>query len=188
MMLARNRNGSRRARRGLTMVELVMAMTILAIALAGYARTVAMASVASSTAREAALASEAARRMIETLRAQDFAQVFTQYNATAADDILGITSPGANFAVTGLDARTNDADGMPGEILFPTIAVGAALQLREDLVDAKLGMPSDLSGDGAVDVANHAGDYENLPVLVRVRWRGVGGPGQVEFQTVLGDF
>ncbi len=182
------RRNHKRAQRGLTLIELVMAMTILAVALLGYAKTVAMASVAASTSREATLASESGRRMIETLRAADFDEVFVRYNSTVADDPGGIVSPGANFAVTGLDARANDADGMPGEILFPTINVGGALQLREDVVDVKLGMPSDLDGDGAVDAANHAANYENLPVLIRVRWRGVGGPGQIEFQTVLGTF
>jgi prepilin-type N-terminal cleavage/methylation domain-containing protein len=175
--------------RGLTLIELVMAMTVLAIALAGYAKTVAMSSIATTTSREATLATQAGRQMIETLRATQFDEIFSRYNTTPGDDPALGASPGANFAVTGLDARVNDVDGMPGEILFPTITAGGVLQLREDLVDTKLGMPSDLSGNGIVDAnVNHAADYQNLPVLVRVRWRGVGGPGQVEFTTVLGDF
>ncbi|HUR29492.1 MAG TPA: hypothetical protein VM509_14985 [Planctomycetota bacterium] len=172
----------------MTLIELVMAMTVLAVALVGYAKTVAMASIASSTSRESTLATEAGRQMLETLRSTTFSEIFSRYNSSLADNPpLGV-SPGANFAVTGLDARKNDADGMPGEILFPTITVGGALQLREDLVSTKLGMPSDLNGDGVVDAVNHAANYQNLPVIVRVRWRGVGGPGQVEFQTVLGNF
>jgi hypothetical protein len=163
-------------------------MTVLCIALVGYARTVAMASVAASTSREAMLANEAGRQMLETLRAQPFNQVFARYNSTVADDPGGVVSPGANFAVTGLEAQKNDADGMPGEIAFPTLTVGGGLQLREDIVDAKLGMPSDLSGDGLIDAVDHAANYQNLPVIIRVRWRGVGGPGKVEFQTVLANF
>src|SRR5690349_1800817 len=114
--------------RGLTLIELVMAMTVLAIGLAGYAKTVAMASIAASSSREATLATEAGRQMIETLRATTYAQIFARYNSSTLDDIGGITNPGANFAVAGLDARANDVDGMPGEIEFPTTLVGTALQ------------------------------------------------------------
>jgi prepilin-type N-terminal cleavage/methylation domain-containing protein len=193
MIVGRNARFLRSKDRGLTLMELVMAMTVLAIAIAGYAKTVAMSSIASTTSREATLAAEAGRQMIERMcatvtdPAMGFDEIYVRYNSTAADDPAGV-SPGSNFAVAGLDARANDLDGMPGEILFPTMTVGGVLQLREDLVDAKLGMPSDLNGDGVVDALNHAADYQNLPVLVRVRWRGVGGPGQVEFQTVLGDY
>jgi prepilin-type N-terminal cleavage/methylation domain-containing protein len=183
-----DRRRPRLARRGLTLIELMMAMTVLAIALVGYARTVAMASVASSTAHEANLANEAARKMIETLRSQPFAQVFCLYNAYAGDDPGPGAAPGANFAVAGLEARKNDADGMPGEILFPTLTVGGVPQVRENVVNSKLGTPCDLTGDGVIDALNHSANYQELPVLVRVRWRGVGGPGQVEFQTVLGGY
>ncbi|MEO6710260.1 MAG: prepilin-type N-terminal cleavage/methylation domain-containing protein [Planctomycetota bacterium] len=187
MKVGEHRRGPNGSCGGLTLIELAMAMTLLAIALVGYAKTVANASVATSTSRELVLASEAGRRMIETLRSEDFATVYARYNSSVADDPGGVVSPGANFAITGLDALPIDVDGRPGEIIFPTTMIGGAPQLREDRVDAKLGMPSDLNGDGVVDGANHAANYQNLPVLIRVRWRGVGGPGAVEFQTVLGD-
>jgi prepilin-type N-terminal cleavage/methylation domain-containing protein len=188
MIVGRTARFLRSKHRGLTLIELVMAMTVLAIALAGYAKTVAMSSIASTTSREATLATEAGRQMIETLRSTTFEEIYSRYNSTLADNPGAGASPGANFAVVGLDARANDLDGMPGEILFPTQTVAGVLQLREDLVDTQLGMPAVLNGDGAVDAVDHAANYQNLPVIVRVRWRGVGGPGQVQFQTVLGDY
>jgi type II secretory pathway pseudopilin PulG len=172
----------------MTLLEIVVAMSVLAVALVSYARAVALASVASSTSREATLAGEAGRRMIETLRATNFAQVYSLYNDMAADDPGPGPAPGAHFAVAGLKARTGDVDGFPGEISFPTSGLPGALFLRENIADAKLGMPSDLNGDGLIDAADHAANYQVLPVLVRVRWAGVGGPGQIEFQTVLGSF
>jgi prepilin-type N-terminal cleavage/methylation domain-containing protein len=175
------------ARRGLTLIEIVFALTLLSVALVGYARTIAGASVSSSTSREATRAANAAKRVIGELRSQAFNQVFRLYNSTTADDPFGVVAPGGNFAVAGLDARKGDADGMPGEILFPTQIVGGVLQLREDLPQLKLGMPSDLNG-GGIDALDHSGNYKKLPVLVRVRWQGVSGPGLVEFTTVLGDF
>ncbi len=179
---------STRARRGLTLLELVVAMSILAVALVAYARTVAGATVATRGSREATLASVAGRRMLETLRAGDFDQTYRLYNNMSGDDPGPGPAPGANFAVAGLDARAGDTDGLPGEIIFPTVGPAGALELREDVVNGKLGMPSDLNGDRVVDPADHAADYEKLPVLVRVRWRGVNGPGQIEFQTTLGGF
>ncbi|HTF88390.1 MAG TPA: prepilin-type N-terminal cleavage/methylation domain-containing protein [Planctomycetota bacterium] len=190
MIVGKNRRGPKRSSRGLTLVELAMAMTLLAIALVGYAKTVANASVATSTSREVVLASEAGRRMIETLRSEDFATIFARYNSSVADDPGGVVSPGANFAITGLDAIPIDVDGRPGEIIFPVTLVGGAPQLLENVVDTKLGMPSDLNGDGIIDGIDRATTaplYQNLPVIIRVRWRGIGGPGVVEFQTVLGD-
>jgi prepilin-type N-terminal cleavage/methylation domain-containing protein len=181
----RNQGRRRQHQSGLTLLELVVTMVVLTIGLAGYARTVAMAMMSVRSSHEATLASEAARQIVETLRAQTFKDAFRLYNSSAADDPGPGPAPGNNFAVLGLEPRKGDLDGLPGEILFPTQSVAGVLQLREDLDNAKLGMPRDLNGDLLIDAADHAGNYEELPVLVRVRWRGVGGPGSVEFQTTL---
>lgn len=183
--------GSRRrrtARSGLTLLELCIAMAVLAVALVGYAKTVARTTTASRTSREAALANEAARVTMESMRAQAFANIFAMYNTTALDDPAGVASPGANFAVAGLEPRVGDADGMPGEIVFPVTTVAGQPQLRENLVNAEFGMPADLTGEGTIDAVNHAANYKMLPVIVRVRWRGQGGPGMVEYQTILGGY
>jgi hypothetical protein len=166
----------------------MIAMVVMTVGLSGFASTVAMAMLAVRSSREVNLATEAARRMVETLRAQTFDQAFRLYNSTTGDDPGPGPAPGNNFAVAGLDARPGDIDGMPGEIIFPSLDVGGALELREDLNNPKLGMPRDLNGDDVVDAADHAGNYESLPVLVRIRWRGVRGPGSVEFQTTLGAY
>lgn len=163
-------------------------MSILAVGLLGYAKAVGRATLAARTSREAALANEAARLTVESMRAQALANVFAMYNTTAVDDPGGMVSPGANFAVTGLTARPGDIDGMAGEILFPITMVGGLPELRETLVDADFGMPADLTGEGTIDAANHAANYKMLPVIVRVQWTGVGGPGAIEFQTILGGF
>jgi hypothetical protein len=60
--------------------------------------------------------------------------------------------------------------------------------LREDVNLPELGMPRDLNGDGAVDAGNHSTDYRLLPVIVRVRWQGAGGPSQFELKTMLANF
>src|SRR5687768_13068532 len=178
----------RRDQRGLTLLELIFAMVVLTVGLAAYARTVVLAMMAVSSSREVTLATEAGRQMVETLRAQTFDQVFRLYNSNAGDDPGPGAAPGNSFLVAGLEARKGDLDGMPGEIVFPALVVPGGLQLREDLDNRKLGMPHDLNGDAVIDAADHAANYQVLPVLVRVRWRGMRGPGSVEFQTVLAAF
>ena len=83
--------------------------------------------------------------------------------------------------------QVGDADGLAGQVIFPT-RVGFPGALREDVVDAKLGMPRDLDGDGVIDTANHAGNYRLLPVIVRVRWRGATGNASAELRTMLGNY
>ncbi len=97
--------------------------------------------------------------MTEQIHAMDATTVFTTF----------IGAP--NFDVTGLGAVADDADGLVGEILFPSVGG----ELREDVVDASLGMPRDLNGDGAIDALNHADDYIILPITIRIRWMGVSG-------------
>ena len=163
-------------------------MSVLAVGLLGYAKAVGRTTLAARTSREVTLANEAARRVVEGMRAQAFANVFAMYNTTNLDNPGGIISPGPSFPVTGLRPRIGDVDGMAGEIVFPVTMVGGAPELRENLVDADFGMPADLTGEGTIDAANHAANYKMLPVLVRVRWRGVGGPGEIEYQTILGGY
>lgn len=182
------RSGARRRRgqRGLTLVEMLVAMTALMMTMAGYTLVVVGSTRATDAEREVTLATQSARSTIETMKATAFEQVFATYNANPVDDPGGAgTAPGASFAVPGLEPVAGDADGLPGEIVFPLGAGGAGL--REDVVDARLGMPRDLNGDGAVDAADHAGDYTLLPVLVRVRWQGTSGPSNVEFETMMVD-
>lgn len=186
--VVRGRAGGRRGTRGLSLLELCVAMSLLAVALVGYAKTVARASTATRTSREGALANEAVRTVIESMRAESLANVFRMYNDYAPDDLGGVVNPGADFAVVGLEPRVGDADGMAGEIVFPATLVGGVPELHEDLVSTDFDMPADLTGEGTIDGLDHGADYKMLPVIVRVRWRGVGGPTQVEFKTILGGY
>ena len=179
----------RAATRGLTLLELAFSITLILMGLSALARVTIGLARAGNMARESELAAQAARAMLERIQAEAFPQAFRSYNATGADDPGGAnTAPGANFAVAGLRAIPGDADGRPGEVLFPSPA-GQPAQLREDVVDPRFGMPQDLDGNGAVDGANHATDYKLLPVRVRVRWQaGDGSTGVVELATVLANY
>lgn len=168
---------------GFTLIETAISLTVMVSALLAFGQAIVSSMRAAAASRESTLASEAARQLLQDLVAADFEDVYALFNEDPADDPDGVgTAPGANRAIEGLDPDPADADGMAGEVVFP-VAGGV---LREDVVDAALGMPSDLNDDGIIDGLDRSGDYQLLPVLVRVRWRGSAGISKVEFRTLLG--
>lgn len=177
--------GSARSRRGFSLLELMMAISVMTVGLLGFTQALISALRAQALAREQSAATDAARRQIELLRASNFATVFQRFNDSGVDDPAGVTSPGASFAVSGLNARADDVDGMPGEIRFPVDPTQPE-SLREDIADSRLGTPLDLDLDGTVDSADHGANYQILPVVVVVRWRSAAGGGQVQLETILG--
>ena len=182
----RRRAPRRGTRSGFTLVDVVVATFVLVIAIGGLSSAVISTMQLQRANEESAAAYAALREMTESVQATDFGDIFATFNADPGDDPDGAGSaPGENFAVFGLDARPGDADGLVGQIVFPTVPAGGADELREDVVDAAIGMPRDLNGDGAVDGNDHAGDYTLLPVTFRLQWRGSNGDRQLEASVLL---
>ena len=173
------------SRCGFTLLELMIVMSVLLVAFLAMSQALVTSMRLTGVNRESALATDGIRERMEVLEGvEEFSEVFALYNANPNDDPgLPGSAPGSGFAVAGLMPTEGDADGLVGEILFPTIG----LELREDLEDAGLGMPRDLSGDNFVDRANHAGDYRLLPVLLRLRWNQGGLERSMEVRTLLAD-
>jgi type II secretory pathway pseudopilin PulG len=172
----------------MTLVEIMIAVTLLLFGLMGFTHAILRAVASNEVTRESAIAGEAARQMLETLQAAPFEQVFRLYNAEPGDDPGGAgTAPGPGFDVPGLEPLAGDADGLVGEVIFPS-PLGTPTQLREDTVNAALSMPRDLDGNGLIDGLDHSSDYRILPVLVRLEWQGTSGVTRVEFRTMLGDY
>ena len=175
---------SRRRRRaqGFTIVELVVAMTIMTVALGAMTTTLATVSRLGQVNSETARALDAARGLIESVRAAPFDEAFARYNADPADDPGGAgTAPGCNFAVQWLNAQVGDADGMAGLISFPMVGN----ELREDVADASMSMPRDLDGDGLTDALDKSGSYVVLPVHVQVSWQGRTGNRTLDLYTSI---
>jgi len=147
-------------------------MSVLVVALLAFMQSINASMKLTETNREAALALDGVREAIETLQGvEEFSAVFGLYGGAGG------------FAIEGLSPADGDADGLVGEIVFPTVGG----ELREHLEDEKLGMPRDLNGDGDIDFENHSDDYRLLPVLVRARWKGSGGERFMEISTLLAD-
>ena len=155
------------------MVDLVLALTILVVAVGGLASTIVSTARLARTNEETADAYAALRQVAEEMQAVQFDQIFTAYTNVP------------DFAAGALAVQEGDADGFVGSVSFPTQTVGGVLQLREDVIDADLGMPRDLNGDGAIDDQDHSGDYAILPVSLQVQWEGANGPRTLELSILL---
>lgn len=183
---SRQTRPQRRSRSAFTLVEVIVAVLIMVVAIAGISSSMLSSMALNRVNDETALAHEAARAELERLSGVPFDQIWATYNADPSDDGgLPLPVPGSGFAVAGLDPRTGDADGLCGRIEFPSMDVGAGQELREDVVDPQLGMPRDLDGDGVWPEASAIVDYAVLPVRVLVEWRGVSGDRQIRLETML---
>jgi prepilin-type N-terminal cleavage/methylation domain-containing protein len=173
---------------GFTMLELMLVVSVLAIAFVALSRSLVGSMAMSGVNRESALATDGVRQMIEVLQGvEEFDQVWRLYNADPGDDPGPGPAPGNAFDVPGLRAVAGDADGRVGEIVFPDADTGAGLGLFEDLDLPDLGRPRDLDADGDVDGVDCSATYRLLPVLVRLRWQGPNGERTAEVSTILAD-
>jgi len=159
-------------RAGFSLLELLFSFSAFGIVMAALTGVEFATHSMSRSTREVALATSAVESVVESLRAEDFANVFARWQA-----------PNNAFDVAGLDPAPDDADGFVGEIVFP----GDGVQLLEDVDVPKLGMPRDLNLDGGNDAVDHSGDYRILPFMVRVRWRGAAGVQVVEVVGTLSE-
>jgi prepilin-type N-terminal cleavage/methylation domain-containing protein len=173
----------RGGRAGLSLVEVMVAMTIMTVAFGMFTSTRISSSRLRTINRDTARATDAAREALETMRNREFRNVYALFNDDPSDDPAGEgTAPGARFTVAGLVGVGGDA--LVGEIAFPVVDGG----LREISELAELGMPRDLDGDSVINDEDRAGDYVILPVRIRVEWKGAFGPRHVTLHTMLTEF
>jgi prepilin-type N-terminal cleavage/methylation domain-containing protein len=171
-------------RGGFSLVEVAVTVAVLVVGAGMLAQTIVALGKVNDTNRETALAMQAVRNMLETLRSEPLEDVFALYNADPSDDPGGKGSaPGSHFTVDELSANEG-ATVSTGTIAFPSVNG----ELREDFVDAELGMPRDLNGDRDIDADDHSGDYGILPVRIQIDWSGRTGDRTLAIHTSLGEF
>ena len=164
---------------GLGLIEILIASTILSIALLGLLGVVGQSMRLDAVNRETALASGAARMQFEKIRSVPLMYSFARFNASGADDPLGPdTAEGPRLVLE----SSQYGLGLEGEVFFPVSEAG---ELREDLNIPEMGMPCDLNGDGTIDDLDHRDDYLILPVTVRLWWQGRSGAREVSLSGVL---
>jgi hypothetical protein len=186
--------GAARRRRGLSTVELVLALAILACVVSTFTTTVVSMLRQRQVNRHNSLAARAIQATLERIRNEPVQAVWALYNPAPADDPLGPgTAPGSTFDVEGLPRLDSAPDVPVGAVLLPGRNAAAPgepplWELREDLAAPGLGMPRDLDLDHVIDALDHGSDCRLLPVEVRLRWQGPLGPREMRMRTVLIDY
>ena len=174
-----------RVRTGFAIVDVCVSLLILVVALGALLGSVFSAMRLAEVNESTASASQAVGGILETMSSLPLEQVYAAYNSDPKDDpdqnknyLEGLEIPAQLLSPQGGAASM-------AEISFPTFAGVNGTELREDLVDAKLGMPRDLNGDGKIDALDHSQDYQLLPVAVKLEWNGPAGPQVLEVSTLL---
>jgi hypothetical protein len=169
------RKTARRGQEGFSLLHVLVAAAILALAALALSAVQVRSIVLTATNRETAEGRQVGRRILEEIGRVPLRDVFASFNGDPLDD------PGGAGTAPGSVVRLADQPGdVRAEIRFP-----GGSELREDVVDPDLGMPRDLDGDGSVDSADHASDYMILPVRIRVVWQGIDGERSFDLHTVL---
>ncbi len=169
---------------GFSSIEVLIAMSVLVIAMLAGVTTLTSTSVLSQASDETSQAVFATQGAMEALKAAEFESVIQRFNDDPSDDPAGPgTAPGAHFAVAGLSPQEGDPEGMVGRIMLPLDSAGRLIE-NQDLPE--FGLPRDLNGDGSIDGSDHRTDCILLPVLVRIEWTGRSGARSIEFGTILG--
>lgn len=183
-----DRRRRRDASRGVTTVELVIALSVLALGMLAQASLTITHANQTGFNREHRLALEGARAELEVLKNYDFATVFAAFDEQTWQDPPDARGP--NFEVRGLSAAPDDPDGKVGRVYFPVgpAPTGSPIPgpvLREDQQNTWFGTPADLDGDGTVDDQPKNTSYIHLPVMVEIRWHGKTGTQTLRLTTWL---
>jgi len=177
----------RRNSAGFSLVEVVIAMAILAIALFGMISVITYSSRNNAVAKERVLAIRAAEKQIEIMRSLIPTGLSTIFRTYPTTFVVYQDNDAANPSLVPALLPTP-----AGKITYP---VDSANALREDLTGAILGRFDSAGNPINIDMdQNHAIESTDkstsvslaaLPVKVTVAWKGVSGPGQVVLTYIL---
>ncbi|MFT4647207.1 MAG: prepilin-type N-terminal cleavage/methylation domain-containing protein [Glaciecola sp.] len=179
MRLAHTGN-TRQKNQGITLVEVMIALTVISVAVYMLSSTITATMVHSSARKERTLSVESAMNVLEHMRAVPFEELVALYNDDPDDDPKGPgTAPGPTFSIKGLSPR--EGAQAVGFVILPMLEG----QLRENLNMPGLSLPRDLNGDLVVDSEDHATDYKVLPVQILVEWGGASGSGHLKMSSMF---
>lgn len=174
-----------RGQRGLVMVEILLAMLIIAVATLSSASMTLSGSNLNKANVLTADATNVLRQVVEELESHPFEEIYARFNTNPADDPDGAgTARGGQFTLDP-EHRTAflDAGAAPTatsregasrgisydiDILFPEDENG---NLAEGVSAPIWGSQAwDINGDGAPSSGDRSADYKLLPVGISVTW------------------
>lgn len=156
-------NDSRRRRRGFMLVEVTLAVGVIAIAILAVLASITLAGRLSQSEREIALATEGIDKQLAELRNAPFNSLYQQFGPTGIQtfDVPGLSSPSGGPAGS-IQLVVNETSNIP-----------------------QLGLPRDLNGDGDALDTNVSSFYVLMPVTLNVQWTGPTGNQRVQLHTLL---
>jgi type II secretory pathway pseudopilin PulG len=174
----------RRGSAGLTLLELVIAMAIIAFALFGLVSVIAFTTRSNLATKQRVLAMRAAERKIEQMSNSTFENIMILFNNTTQG--FGVDGvEGLNF-----NPATGNANSQIVFVSFP-LSNGGGNNLNETITGTFLDNKNsagtvtniDLDGDGLTNNAAVAVTAAQLiPVRVDVRWKGVMGNSELIYR------
>ena len=171
-----------RAERGITLLEVMVAAAFLCVAMAGISTVLSATYKHSELLHEYELAESTALSVVEEvqyLADTSFSNLYVYFDADPSNDPEGPgTAPGdtfGNLTVPGLVASSDSPTGQLVEIIVHT---------NETEVNARLGLPRDLDGDGVADNPDVSASYKILPVTVRIHWAHQGAEQVNQMETL----
>lgn len=184
---------SRRRDRGISMVEIMIALVVIAVALLALVSLMTSAGSIQDDSRERTLAYNAARQKIEEMRnLTELATIYTTYNSAQTANRFRVDDIPVGRGPMRPSTTTPTLPQIPaqGQIFFPEETPGAGI--KEDLttngiLKKQFSLPKDLNQSGAIDAGViPAANLTLLPVMVRIEWRTAGGKfSQVEVVTYI---
>ena len=164
------RGSLRGPRAGFTLIELAIATSILMIGLVSVLTASSQMHSLGRLNRERTLAQNAVRSMAERMHAASHG--FAADPQTWAQGLLATYGAGGSFGNTfSIQGLTPVEDGaLVGSIVLATNETQADAEL-----DADVGMPRDLNGDGDTTDTDVSTSARILPVVLTVRWQGETG-------------
>ena len=162
------------ARKGFTLLEVTLAMSVLVIAMMAVSATALRAHALRRENHDRSVAENAVRMIAE--RIQSVARIARSDPAGWAQNVVAALNPGGQIGNTFALPELTPLDGAAS---VGSISVITNETATDDALKAELGMPRDLDGDGVVASADVGHTARLLPVIVRARWKGVSGKQEV---------
>jgi prepilin-type N-terminal cleavage/methylation domain-containing protein len=162
------------ARKGFTLLEVMLAMSVLVVAMVAICATTLRVHALRRENRDRSVAENAVRMIAE--RVQSVSRLARSDPAGWAQDVVAALNPGGQIGNKFQVAELTPLDGAP---TVGSISVITNESTSDATLGVELGMPRDLDGDGIVGNPDVTHTARLLPVIVRASWKGVSGKQEV---------